>query len=141
MATIRIFEPALCCNTGVCGPDVDEALVAFTADLKHLQGLGVDIARHNLANDPQAFTGNDTVRAFLQVAGSDGLPLTQVDGVTVAAGTYPDRAQLLRYAGLVDQPAGQPMAGEASVAVPDGATMLTMARGGEQSCCGESGCC
>lgn len=55
MARIRVWEPALCCNTGVCGPDVDEALVAFTADLAALRGQGVDIARHNLANDPMAF--------------------------------------------------------------------------------------
>ena len=33
MPTIHVFEPALCCNTGVCGPDVDQALVDFTADL------------------------------------------------------------------------------------------------------------
>lgn len=96
---IRVYEPALCCNTGVCGPDVDESLVRFTADLEHLQGLGVDIARHNLANDPSAFAANPAVAGFLRVAGSDGLPLVLVDGVTVATGGYPDRAHLLRMAG------------------------------------------
>ena len=35
MPAIQVFEPALCCNTGVCGPDVDQALVSFTADLNH----------------------------------------------------------------------------------------------------------
>ena len=59
---IRVFEPALCCNTGVCGPDVDQALVTFTADLDHLRGLGVDIERHNLANDPTAFATEPAVR-------------------------------------------------------------------------------
>jgi protein-tyrosine-phosphatase len=99
---IRVYEPALCCNTGVCGPDVDESLVRFTADLEHLQGLGVDIARHNLANDPGAFAANPAVAGFLSVAGSDGLPLVLVDGVTVATGTYPDRARLLRMAGRTE---------------------------------------
>ena len=42
MPEIRVFEPALCCNTGVCGPDVDQALVDFSADLSHLKGLGSD---------------------------------------------------------------------------------------------------
>jgi hypothetical protein len=102
---IRVYEPALCCNTGVCGSDVDESLVRFTADLEHLQGLGVDIARHNLANDPGAFAGNPAVVGFLRVAGSDGLPLVLVDGVTVATGSYPDRAQLLRMAGRTGTPA------------------------------------
>lgn len=32
-ASIEIFEPALCCSTGVCGPEVDESLVRFAADV------------------------------------------------------------------------------------------------------------
>lgn len=127
MSTIRVFEPALCCNTGVCGPDVDQSLVDFTADLAYLKDKGADIERHNLANDPTAFATDDTVRTFLQVAGSDGLPLTLVDGVTVMTGTYPTREQLARFAGL-------------DAVVPAGITVLDTADGG--SCgCGPSGCC
>lgn len=138
MPTIHVFEPALCCNTGVCGPDVDQALVDFTADLGHLQGLGADVRRHNLANDPSAFAGNDTVRAFLQVAGSDGLPLTLVDGLTVMTGTYPAREQLLRYAGLGFQPQEPTTpAGTAGTAGAAGLG-LTEKSGG---CCGPTGCC
>ena len=48
MPAIRIFEPALCCNTGVCGTDVDQALVDFTAHFTALKKAGVDIARTNL---------------------------------------------------------------------------------------------
>lgn len=118
---IRVYEPALCCNTGVCGPDVDEALVEFTADLAALQARGADIQRHNLANDPMAFASDPTVKAFLQVAGSAGLPLTTVDGVTAMTGTYPSRADLERYAGLAS-------------------TGLTMLDDGD-SCCGGDGCC
>ena len=83
MPVINVYEPALCCSTGVCGADLDQALVTFTADVDHLRGLGADISRHNLASDPAAFAGNDSVRSFLEVAGSEGLPLTMVDGVTV----------------------------------------------------------
>ena len=129
MRTIRVYEPALCCNTGVCSPDVDIALVAFTADLAHLTDLGADIERHNLANDPMAFAANETVRSFLELAGSAGLPLTLVDGVTVMTGGYPTRSQLIGYAGL-----GQP------VTVPAGATELALATE-SGSCCGSSGCC
>lgn len=106
---IRVFEPALCCNTGVCGPDLDESLVAFTADLDFLAAAGVDIVRHNLANDPSAFAHDPTVAQFLRVAGSAGLPLTLVDGVTVATGTYPTRARLAELAGL---PTPQPAPGD-----------------------------
>lgn len=125
---VRVYEPALCCNTGVCGEDVDQRLVEFTADLNHLSAQGANIARHNLANDPLAFAAQDSVRSFLEVAGSEGLPLTTVDGVTVLTGTYPTREQLLRYAGIV----------QAAVVVPAGATELHVA---ESTCCGSSGCC
>jgi len=125
---IRVFEPALCCNTGVCGPDVDEALVTFTADLGALKEMGVDIERHNLANDPTAFAADDTVRSFLQVAGSDGLPLTIVDGVTVMTGSYPAREQLLKFAGVDTD------------VVPVGVATLTVSEE-SGSCCGGTNCC
>jgi arsenite-transporting ATPase len=128
MTTIRVYEPALCCNTGVCGPDVDEALVTFTADLGALKEMGVDIERHNLANDPTAFAADDTVRSFLQVAGSDGLPLTIVDGVTVMTGNYPAREQLLRFAGFDTD------------VVPAGVATLTVSEE-SGSCCGGTNCC
>jgi hypothetical protein len=129
MRTIQVYEPALCCNTGVCGPDVDQALVTFTADLEYLKGRGADIARHNLANDPSSFAANDTVRAYLQVAGSEGLPLTLVDGVTVMAGSYPTRAKLVLYAQLADV-----------VAVPPGITRIELTEksrgaGSPTGCC------
>ncbi|QDO88135.1 arsenite efflux transporter metallochaperone ArsD [Ornithinimicrobium ciconiae] len=125
--SVRVYEPALCCNTGVCGEDVDQRLVEFSADLNHLTEQGADIARHNLANDPLAFAADESVRGFLEVAGSEGLPLTTVDGVTVLTGTYPTRDQLLRYTGLTQAPV-----------VPAGAIELTVA---ESTGCGSTGCC
>jgi arsenite-transporting ATPase len=129
MRTVRVYEPALCCNTGVCGPDVDENLVMFTADLNHLKGLGADIERHNLANDPGVFVASDPVRSYLELVGSAGLPMTVVDGVTVMTGGYPTRAQLLAYTGLASP-----------VAAPEGATELGVVED-TSSCCGGGGCC
>ncbi len=74
MPTICIYEAALCCDTGVCGADVDKSLVEVTATVRNLQRLGADITRHNLAGDPTAFTFDETVRAFTQTVGSKGLP-------------------------------------------------------------------
>ncbi len=129
MTTIHVYEPALCCNTGVCGEDVDPALVAFTADLAALRELGADIERHNLANDPTAFAADDTVRGFLQVAGSAGLPLTVVDGVTVVTGQYPSRERLLAFAGL------------ATATVPADATEIPLLATSDSGCCGGADSC
>jgi arsenite-transporting ATPase len=127
MVSIRVFEPALCCNTGVCGEDVDQSLVDFSADLAFLGSQGVDIARHNLANDPGVFVQNPVVTNFLAAAGSEGLPLVLVDDVTVLTGRYPTRAMLVRYAGLAS-------------AEPKTLTLATVA---SEGCCGDSSssCC
>lgn len=97
---VQVFEPALCCATGVCGEDVDPQLVRFSADLAFVRSRGGDVSRYNLASEPRAFAETDAVKAFLHVAGSDGLPLVLVDGVTAMTGRYPDRAQLAAWAGV-----------------------------------------
>ena len=137
MSTIEIFEPALCCNTGVCGDDVDQALVTFSADLDWVRSQGGDIARFNLASEPLAFAEREPVTAFLQVAGSEGLPLVLVDGVTAQTGRYPDRAQLAKWAGLTGT----------TPAAPAGITMLGLTDTTDTgSCCAtddtnSTGCC
>ena len=130
MPTIRIYEPALCCDTGVCGADVDQSLVTVTADVRSLQEMGADIIRHNLASDPTAFTDNETVRAFMHTVGSKGLPLTVVDGVTVATGSYPTKEALLDLAGL----------GAPAVA-PAPRLELGLTEKAAGGCCGGTGCC
>jgi Arsenical resistance operon protein ArsD len=100
MTKIQVFEPALCCNTGVCGQDADQTLVTFSADMDWVRSRGGDIRRYNLASEPMAFAENESVRAFLQVAGSEGLPLVLVEGATILTGSYPKRSQLATWAGL-----------------------------------------
>jgi hypothetical protein len=129
MPSIRIYEGALCCSTGLCGPDVDQALVTFTADVRYLAEIGADIARNNLASDPGSFATDEVVRDYLDVAGSEGLPLTLVDQVTVMTGSYPTRTQLLGYAGIAD-------VAEATA----GITTLEL-RDSSSGSCGASGCC
>lgn len=130
MPAIAVFEPALCCNTGVCGEDLDQNLVTFTADMAWLIAEGVSITRHNLANDPLAFAHTDAVKNFLKITGPAGLPLVSVDGVTVLTGRYPTRAELARWAGLDTQ-----------AVVPAGVNSLGLSESAEPSCCGDSGCC
>ena len=100
MTTIQIFDPALCCSSGVCGTDVDQNLVNFSADADWARQNGAHLERFNLAQQPMAFAENAPVKAFLERAGQEALPLTLVDGQVVLAGRYPSRADLARWAGL-----------------------------------------
>ena len=100
MPIIQIFDPALCCNTGVCGVEVDQQLVSFAADVDWAAKKGAQIERFNLAQQPLVFARNAVVSAFLQRSGEAALPLILVDGEVALAGRYPQRAELARWAGI-----------------------------------------
>lgn len=80
MRAIRVHDPSLCCNTGVCGPEVDPHLVESCAAVRRALDPDIDIARMTLAQQPMAFADNPVVRAFVEQNGEQGLPLTLVDG-------------------------------------------------------------
>ncbi len=66
MKTLTVFDPAMCCSTGVCGSDVDQVLVDFSADVQWLKGRGVQIDRYNLAQQPMSFVGTVAKLAMRQ---------------------------------------------------------------------------
>ena len=67
--TMQVFDPAMCCSTGVCGPEVDTKLVQFAADLEWLKTQDVLVQRHNLSQNPAAFVENTTVQSTLREKG------------------------------------------------------------------------
>ncbi len=100
--SIQIFDPAMCCNSGVCGVDVDQQLVSFAADLDWATQNGVQVERFNLAQQPMSFANNTLVKDFLDRSGQEALPLTLVDGEFALAGRYPNRAELARWSKITD---------------------------------------
>ncbi len=93
MKTLEIYDPAMCCSTGVCGVDVDPVLVQFAADLQWVAEHGVDVKRYNLGQEPQAFAANPAVLKEME-AGMDRLPIIAVDSRIVSIGVHLSRAQL-----------------------------------------------
>lgn len=89
--TLQVFDPAMCCSTGVCGPDVDTKLVQFAADLDWLKSLGVIVQRHNLSQNPAAFVENDAVKMALTEKGEAALPVILLNGKIAFTGRYPER--------------------------------------------------
>lgn len=100
MTTMTIFDPAMCCPTGVCGVDVDQALVTFAADVDWLKSQGAQVTRLNLGQQPQAFAENPQIRQLLQAQGDKALPAIVVDGELKSSGRYPSRDELARWAGI-----------------------------------------
>ena len=79
MKKIEIFDPAMCCPTGLCGTIV---------------------TRHNLRDEPQVYVSNKTVNDFLQKHGADALPITLVDGEIAVSQTYPTTKQMSEWTGV-----------------------------------------
>ena len=97
MKNIQIYDPALCCSSGVCGVDVDQALVDFSADVEWAKQSGAHVERFNLAQQPMAFADNAVVCGLLERSGESALPVTLVDGELALAGRYPSRDELTRW--------------------------------------------
>lgn len=72
MTSITVYDPAMCCPTGICGTNMDQKLIDFAA--------------------------NPAIKALMEEAGADGLPVVMVDGEIVSTGRYPARAELAGWA-------------------------------------------
>lgn len=129
MNTVHIYDPSLCCSSGVCGEDVDQSLVDISATLVNAKAEGIEVVRHNLANAPLDFAAEPAVKRLLTDEGSDALPAIVVNGRLVLSGRYPSIDELCAWSA-----GGQP------VVVPNADAMrLTPVQ--STSCCGGSACC
>ena len=100
MKHFTIYDPAMCCSTGICGAEVDQNLVTFAADLDWLKSNGVDVTRINLSQEPAAFAANEAVKSVLESAGVDGLPVILLGDEMHSSGRYPARSELAEMAGV-----------------------------------------
>lgn len=86
---VEIFEPALCCTSGVCGPEPDKKLIELQNVLQMLTKAGIEVNRYAINQVPLAFTGNPVVRQFITTEGPGNLPLILLDGKIIKTGGYP----------------------------------------------------
>jgi arsenite methyltransferase len=99
-ARLEVYDPAMCCSTGVCGPAIDPVLVRFAADLKWLQDQGAKVQRYNLSQSPAAFVENEQVKQALTDRGEAALPMVLAGGRVLSTGRHPERDELAAWAGL-----------------------------------------
>ena len=93
--SIAVYDPAMCCSTGVCGPSVDPELLRVVRDLRWIEDKGATVQRFNLSQEPSAFAENPRVAGLLQAFGDKALPVTLVNSDVLAHGHYPSRDELL----------------------------------------------
>jgi hypothetical protein len=123
---LKIYDPAMCCSSGVCGPSVDPTLAAFAGTLQLIARLGtVKIERYNLGQQPQAFVDNSQVKSLLAGGGIECLPSIFIDDKLVFQARYPSRDELAKALGITLE----------AIAPPGLATFPAA------PCCGEGECC
>lgn len=126
LKVLKIYDPAMCCSSGVCGPSVDPVLTQFATTLKHLETQpGIRIERYNLGQQPQAFVENTSVKSMLGNGGEKELPFMFIDDQFWLKGRYPSRTELL----------------DALKIKSDSLRALFPGEKGNASCCGNGECC
>jgi len=96
---IDIFDPSMCCSSGLCGPAADPVLLRVNEAVSRLEKEYADltISRHMFGRAVKAFTETPVVMDLIQEQGLTALPITVLNGrEVVAAGRYPTYDELKR---------------------------------------------
>jgi hypothetical protein len=96
-AVVELFDPPLCCPTGLCGPTLDQTLLDVNEMILALQAEGSTVARYQMTGQPQAFLSNPDVMRLVREKQMAALPITAVRGQVVKVGSYPTLAEIKTY--------------------------------------------
>lgn len=91
---VEIFDPPMCCPTGLCGPTVDPVLLDVNEMVLKLKAEGVQVERYMLSAQPQAFVSNAEVYSLVRERQIAALPITLVNGRVIKTGAYPDMQEV-----------------------------------------------
>ena len=88
-ADVELFDPPMCCPTGLCGPTLDQTLLDVNEMVLSLQREGLRVERYQMASAPNAFLSNADVMSLLREKQIEALPITVVRGKVIKFGAYP----------------------------------------------------
>jgi len=94
---VEIFDPPMCCPTGMCGPTVDQTLLDLSETILSLQKEGYQVERYQMASDPQAYLSNPEVMRLVREKQMAALPIVVVRGKIIAEGSYPKQAEIREH--------------------------------------------
>lgn len=100
---VQIYDPPMCCPTGLCGPTVDPVLLDVNEAVITLKAEGVTVERYLLNSQPQAFFANPEVLKMVRERQMAALPITVVDGRVVKTGAYPTLEEMRRELSISQQ--------------------------------------
>ncbi len=88
-ADIELFDPPMCCPSGLCGPALDQTLLDVNEMIMSLQRENLRVERYQMASNPNAFLGNAEVMKLVREKQMEALPIIVVHGKVIKVGAYP----------------------------------------------------
>lgn len=89
MMELTLYEEAMCCSTGVCGPDPDDELVEVSAALDQLEEeFAIEVSRANMQHDIDQFLETEEIADRVDERGPSVLPITVLDDEIIATSAY-----------------------------------------------------
>ena len=96
---IKIFDPPLCCPTGICGPTVDQTLNDVNEMIAFLQKEGIQVERYQMTSHPHSFLNNTEVMKLVQEKQMAALPITVIYNQVIKTGSYPTIEEINKVLG------------------------------------------
>ncbi len=93
-AVVELFDPPMCCPTGLCGPELDQTLLDVSEMILDLQAEGVSVERYQMTSHPHKFMNNNDVMRLVREKQMEALPITAVHGQIIKSGVYPTLAEI-----------------------------------------------
>ncbi|MDU1906578.1 MAG: arsenite efflux transporter metallochaperone ArsD [Dysgonomonas sp.] len=100
---VKIYDPALCCPTGLCGVNIDPELMRIAVVIETLKKKGITIERFNLRDHPQVYVDNKKINDCLMKESAEVLPITTLDGEIVLTKQYPSNAQIAEWMNVKEE--------------------------------------
>jgi len=91
---LEIFDPPMCCPTGLCGPVLDQTLLDVSEMIFALQSKGFAVKRYQMASDPNSFLNNEAVMRLVREHQMSALPVIVINGKVIKFGSYPTMAEV-----------------------------------------------
>jgi len=96
-AIVELFDPPMCCPTGLCGPTLDQTLLDVNEMILALQAESVGVERYQMTSHPQAFLNNAEVMRLVRDQQMAALPITVVRGQVAKTGAYPTLSEVRSF--------------------------------------------
>jgi hypothetical protein len=137
MTNIIIYESAMCCSSGVCGPSPDKALIELQDTIEKVKKMGCAVERYSITQSPKKFRENPAIIKLIQEQQIKALPITTYNGRVMKVGSYPCIDELQQWLQSDDAK----LTATTAITIVDGPCCSTTEPGNDEGCCaGQSSC-